>query len=128
MMLTKSELEIMNILWQAGRPLSRNEIINFSSRKSWKDGSIHILLNGLLKKEAIREDGHVKCGKTYGRLFAPNINCEDYYAEEVFSVGGAERIPIFAAALIRREDISIEMIDALEAMLEEKRAQLSDGK
>ena len=53
MKLTKSELEVMNVLWKAERPLSRSEIIEQSTDKTWKDNSIHILLNGMLKKEAM---------------------------------------------------------------------------
>ena len=64
MELTKSELEVMNVLWKAARPLSRNDIITMSVDKSWKSSSIHILLNGLLKKGAIKEAGFVKSGKT----------------------------------------------------------------
>ena len=43
MELTKSELEIMNVLWDAGRPLTRGEILELSVDKKWKDNSIHIL-------------------------------------------------------------------------------------
>ena len=57
MELTKSELEVMNVLWQANRPLSRSEILTLSTSKTWKDSSIHILLNGLLNKNAIKEAG-----------------------------------------------------------------------
>ena len=37
MELTKSELEVMNVLWQANRPLSRSEILTLSTSKTWKD-------------------------------------------------------------------------------------------
>ena len=40
MELTKSELEVMNVLWQANRPLSRSEILALSTGKTWKDSSI----------------------------------------------------------------------------------------
>ncbi len=40
MELTKSELEVMNVLWQANRPLSRSEILTLSTSKTWKDSSI----------------------------------------------------------------------------------------
>ena len=45
MELTKSELEIMNVIWDAKRPLTRGEILDLSVDKKWKDNSIHILLN-----------------------------------------------------------------------------------
>lgn len=126
MVLTKSELELMNIIWRADRPVSRNDILALAENKTWKDSSIHILLNGLLKKEAIREDGFIKCGKTYGRLFSANISREEYYAEEVFAAGGRESVPALLSALISREDMDIDLVDELEAILEEKRKEINN--
>lgn len=125
MVLTKSELELMNVIWRANRPVSRNDILALAENKSWKDSSIHILLNGLLKKEAIREDGFIKCGKTFGRLFSANVSREEYYAEEVFSAGGRESVPALLSALISRDDMDIELVDELEAILEEKRKEIN---
>ena len=48
MELTRSEMEIMDVLWGAGVPLSRADLLTRSEEKSWKDSSVHILLNGLL--------------------------------------------------------------------------------
>ena len=121
MTLTKSELEVMNVIWMAGTPVSRNDILALSENKTWKESSIHVLLNGLLKKEAIREDGFIRCGKTFGRLFSANISCEDYYAEEVFAAGGKESIPSLLSALIRRDDLDDALFDEMEAILKEKR-------
>ena len=69
--LSKSEQEIMDVLWAEGRPLSRAEILELSTEKSWKPSSIHILLNSLLDKQAIVVDGFSKTGSHYGRTFAP---------------------------------------------------------
>ncbi len=126
MVLTKSELELMNVIWRANRPVSRNDILALAEDRSWKESSIHILLNGLLKKGAIEEDGYVKCGKTIGRLFAAKISCEDYYAEEVFASGGKESIPVLLSALVRRDDIDEELVDELEAILEKKRKEINN--
>ena len=59
--LTRSELEIMNVIWAAGRPLTRGEILELSVDKTWKENSVHILLNRLLAKGAIAEG--------YGKLY-----------------------------------------------------------
>lgn len=124
MELTKSELEIMNVIWQAGKPLSRSEILSLSTDKSWKDSSIHILLNGMLKKEAIREAGFVRSGKTFGRLYAANISCEEYYAKNVFASSGKTVLPMLFSALIQNDEISPELITELEDMLEKRRQEL----
>ena len=78
MELTRSEMEIMDVLWQDGGELSRADFLARSEEKSWKDSSVHILLNGLLAKGAIREAGFVKRSKTYGRTFLPTITREEY--------------------------------------------------
>ena len=52
MELTKSEMQIMDVFWEAGEPLSRSDLLERSEHKSWKDSSVHILLNGLLQKGA----------------------------------------------------------------------------
>ncbi|MCM1149344.1 MAG: BlaI/MecI/CopY family transcriptional regulator [Butyricicoccus sp.] len=126
MVLTKSELEIMNVMWRVAAPMTRNDIIAQSTDKTWKDSSIHILLNSLLKKEAIKEVGFTRCGKNYARLFGVNISCEDYYAETVFPAGGKENLPMLFSALIRSEHLTTELIDELEDMLKKKKAEL-DG-
>ena len=85
MELTKSELEIMDVLWNKQVPLSRSDLLTDDSEKGWKDSSIHILLNGLLQKGAIREAGFVRCSKTYGRTFEPTLTREEYrYLESLF--------------------------------------------
>lgn len=123
MELTKSELEVMNVLWQANRPLSRSEILTLSTGKTWKDSSIHILLNGLLNKNAIKEAGYVRSGKTFGRLYAANISCQEYYAKNVFA-GSKEVLPMLFSALIHSDGISPELISELEDMLETRKREL----
>jgi BlaI family penicillinase repressor len=126
MELTKSELEVMNVIWKANRPLSRNEILTMSSHKTWKDSSIHILLNGLLKKEAIIEAGFTRSGKTWGRLYAANISCEEYYATNIFAPGGKEVLPLLFSALISSDNLTVDMVDELENMLKKRRQELSN--
>ena len=124
MKLTKSELEIMNVLWNAERPLTRSDILSLSEGKSWKDNSIHILLNGLLKKEAIREDGFARSGKVWGRLYAPNVSIDEYYEENVFSQSSLETVPRLFSALLNRSDLTPEILDQMRGILDEKAAKL----
>ncbi len=124
MKLTKSELEIMNVLWKADRPLTRSDILTLSEEKSWKDNSIHILLNGLLKKEAIREDGFARSGKVWGRLYASNISIDEYYEENIFSHNSAEALPRLLAAMLKREDITEDLIREMRGLLDAKEAEL----
>ena len=86
MELTRSEMEIMDVLWASDVPLSRADLLAQSEEKTWKDSSVHILLNGLLQKGAIQEAGRVKRSKTYGRVFAPTLTREDITQEQVLEI------------------------------------------
>lgn len=93
MYLTKNELEIMDVLWREGRPLARGEILSLSEDKTWMDSSVHILLNSMLRKGAIREAGFVKCGKTCGRVYAPALSCAEYYVSTLDSTKTQPSLP-----------------------------------
>ena len=121
MELTKSEMEIMDVLWASDAPLSRSDLLERSEGKSWKDSSVHILLNGLLCKEAIREAGLVKRSKTYARTFSPTMTREEYFASTIFSHRHKPRIVGLMEALLRREDITDAELAQIEALVREKR-------
>ncbi len=121
MELTRSEMEIMDVLWEAQTPLSRSDLLSRSEEKSWKDSSVHILLNGLLHKGAIREAGVVKRSKTYGRTFAPTLTREEYFATTIFSHRHKPEIVGLFAALLKREDITPADLEQIAAMVAEKK-------
>ena len=124
MELTKSELELMEVLWHAKRPLSGGEIIEHSKKKSWKNGSIHVLLNSLLSKQAIKHAGFLKSGKGYARTFEPAITLTDYYSEFFSKSAQRASVPLIVSALFQQNEISLQELDELERMLEEKRREL----
>ena len=120
MELTKSEMEIMDVLWGSDKPLSRADLLVRSEEKTWKDSSVHILLNGLLQKGAIQEAGLVKRSKTYGRVFAPQMTREEYFAETIFSHRHKPEIVGLMEALLRR-DITPEELEQIAGLVEAKR-------
>lgn len=121
MELTRSEMEIMDVLWESDRPLSRSDLLERSAEKSWKDSSVHILLNGLLQKNAIREAGMVKRSKTYGRTFAPAMTREEYFAATIFSHRHKPEIVGLFAALLQREDISSEELEKISELISRRK-------
>ncbi len=120
MELTKSEMEIMDVLWGSDKPMSRADLLARSEEKTWKDSSVHILLNGLLQKGAIQEAGLVKRSKTYGRVFSPTLTREEYFATTIFSHRHKPDLIGLFEALLRREDITPEMLEKLAQMVELK--------
>ena len=123
MELTKSEMQIMDVLWGSDVPLSRSDLLEQSEQKSWKDSSVHILLNGLLQKGAIREAGFVKRSKTYGRTFSPTLTREEYFATTIYSHPKKPEIVGLFAALLKREDITPEQLVQMDALLQQRIAK-----
>ena len=121
MELTKSEMQIMDVLWASDVPLSRSDLLERSEEKTWKDSSVHILLNGLLAKGAIQEAGFVKRSKTYGRTFAPTLTREEYFATTIFCHRHKPQIVGLFEALLRREDITPEQLTEIAALVEKRR-------
>ena len=124
MELTRNELEIMEVLWGAGRPITSVEIVQMSVKKSWKDSSIHILINSLLKKEAIREAGFVRAGKGFARTFEPTESGETYYADYLATIANKTSVSTLFSALFKSKDLSKDTIQELEEMLNKKKQEL----
>lgn len=124
MYLTKNEIEIMDVLWKEERPLSRGEILSLSEDKTWMDSSVHILLNSMLKKGAIREAGFVKCGKTCGRVYEAALSCEEYHASTFDSTKKKPSFPKLMSAFIASEGIDGETIEELEKILKNEKSAL----
>ena len=120
MELTKSEMEIMDVLWDSDKPLSRADLLARSEEKTWKDSSVHILLNGLLQKGAIQEAGLVKRSKTYGRVFAPTLTREQYFATTIFCHRYKPQMVGLFAALLEREGITADDLAQLADMVRQK--------
>ncbi len=120
MELTRSEMEIMDVLWEANTPMSRADLLAQSQAKTWKDSSVHILLNGLLQKNAIREAGFVKRSKTYGRTFVPTLTREEYFATTIFSHRCKPEIVGLFAALLQREDITPERLEEINRLVQQR--------
>ena len=118
MQLTKSEMEIMDVLWGENVPLSRSDLLTRGAEKSWKDSSVHILLNGLLQKGAIQEVGFVKRSKTYGRTFAPTLSREEYFALNIFSYRHKPDLVGLVKALLEREDITMQQLTEIKKLVE----------
>lgn len=123
MELTKSELEIMDVFWEAECPMSRSDLLERSAERTWKDSSVHILLNGLLQKGAIWEAGFVKRFKTYGRTFLPTLTREQYIVTNIYTRRYRPRIVELVRALLAREEITPAQLDEIAALVEAQKTQ-----
>ena len=124
MRLTKSEMEIMNVLWRAGRPLTRSDILELSTDKTWQDNSIHILLNGMLKKNAIKPVGFARSGNVWAREYEPNVTVAEYYSENLFAQTSGKEYPLLFSAMINSDEVTPELLDELDEMLQKRKREL----
>ncbi|WP_255882700.1 MULTISPECIES: BlaI/MecI/CopY family transcriptional regulator [unclassified Ruminococcus] len=124
-MLTKSELEIMELLWQEDEPLTSSQIIDMSVNRSWKKSYVHLLINSLLDKEMIEIVGFIKTTKNYARTFKAKMSKEEYSVNRYTSMRSFQQsdIPKMLSALIKKTD-DPALIKQLEDMIEAKKIEL----
>lgn len=124
--LTKNEMEVMELLWSKGRALSRSEIIELSTERSWKKSTIHILLNVLLEKGAIKVEGFARTGKNYGRTYSSAVTSEEYFIMQFkqsayYRKYKSSAITGFLSELIQDEDIDNETLEEILAILKTRK-------
>ena len=124
MELTKNEIEIMEVLWEAKRPITSVEIVKMSVEKTWKDSSIHILINSLLKKKAIQEVGFIRAGRGYARTFEPTESGDKFYADFLASIAKKISVSTLFSALFKSNDLTYDTIQELEELLNQKKQEL----
>jgi predicted transcriptional regulator len=127
--LTENESEIMNLLWKQARALSRSEIIHLLPDRSWSSSSIHIILNKLIDKEAVKVEGFVKTGRNFGRTYSAAIAQDEYRDMQIRRAAGklkGGKIDLLAvfSALVHDEEIDSNTIAELETILKEKKAEI----
>ena len=102
--LTNSEKQIMEVLWKSDVPLSSHDIILSSSDKTWKNSSVHLLLNSLLDKELIEVAGFEKRTKNYARVFKPTLSYVDYILTVLTKNSDKEKRAELLSKLINQEN------------------------
>ena len=123
--LTKSEMEIMEVLWDAGKALTTSEIVQRSKEKEreWKDSSVHLLIKSLMDKDVIKVEGFKKTTKNYARTFKPTMSYEDYSIKFMLNDTDKEKRKNIILKMIKEEtdlDIVREVLDAAKDKLNNK--------
>ncbi len=129
--LTRSEESLMELFWEAGRPLTSVEIMELAKECSWNGNYVHKMLRSLLDKEMVRVCGTVQYGTQYARQFVPVPTREQYVARLAVRKGvGKSSIADVTAALVREVDGTDyeDVIAQLESIVEElkKRGEKGD--
>lgn len=132
LMVTNNEYNILLAIWKAGRPLSAKEIVASIEDKTFKDRSVHSLLNAMLEKGLVYVDGQRLSSRIYSRLFNTSLSFEQFQSQQITSnpiyrSSKAKVLPGIFSALMDDEDISSDTLDQLEALLAERKKNLHHG-
>lgn len=107
---------------------NRPEILEALPEQDWNPNSIHLILNNMIKKGVVEVEGVARCGRGYGRTYAPTISRTEYAAAQTMDttsdMSGGERLLGVFAALVDKQGIDEKTIAELEQMLEQKRKEL----
>lgn len=115
-MLTKSEKQIMNLLWSVDRPLSCSEIVEMSDDKTWKDSYVHSLIKSLMKKGVVEIESFELISRSYARKFSPKLSKEAFLIREYLAENPANSmLKLFQTYADASDDIQ-EMKD-IEAVI-----------
>ena len=128
-MLTKSEEEIMNLLWEVGEPLASSEIVSKSVNRTWRKSYINLLINSLLNKQMIEVVGVKQLTKIYSRPFQPTLSQFAYSVKRIFSQKGfkEENIPDLFAEIIANTE-NPQILEKMQSQLDERKRELASDK
>lgn len=125
-MLTKSEEEIMNLLWEVNEPLTSSEIVAMSVNRTWRKSYINLLINSLLSKNMIKVTGVKQMTKNYARTFMPTMTKYAYSVKRIFSQKSftENNIPDLFAEIIANTD-NPEILEKLQHQLNLRKQEIS---
>jgi len=84
MRLTDIELEVMNILWKSGTPMTASDLIAASpADRTWKETSIHVILKTLEAKKAAAVDHYVPTAGRAAKAYKAALTKAQYVASRV---------------------------------------------
>lgn len=78
MLVSQNEYKILSLMWKEGRPITRAEILKGTEGRNWNPASIHLILNSMISKGAIKITDEEK---TYGRTYEAMITRDEYLLE-----------------------------------------------
>lgn len=83
MQFSRSEMNIMEILWNSDEGLTIAEIRNSPLKiDSWKDTTFHVIVKGLIEKGVVYTKPNWK-NRGHGRLYVPKVSPEEYYGKTI---------------------------------------------
>lgn len=124
--LTRRESDIMSILWGEGKPMIASEIAK--SMEGLTINTVQATLRKLMKRNLVEVGDIVYSGTVLCRAFRPTMTQKEFEMQVAMqSVASLKSFQIsaasFASALLgqNEEDISMEELEQLEKLIQEKK-------
>ena len=107
-----------------GEELTSAEIIQKSKEREWKDSSIHLIINSLLRKKVVTVAGFKKTTKNYARTFVPVETREQFLVGQIIDdkTTTEDKKGIYSYIIGKESDP--ELINYIEKLLEERKKEL----
>lgn len=123
--LSKRELDVMNVLWEAGKPMIASDIPGV--HQSLSINTVQSVLKKLLAREFIEVDKIVHSGTVLTRSYRPIITSEEYavkfVTKEIYPFDKfLSRTSLFRALLDSAES-SEELVRELEEFIKKEKSE-----
>lgn len=127
--MTKSERQLMEVLWNSEEGLTCAQINEYSKDKKWKDSYIHIMVKSLLKQGLIEVTGFELVSKSYARKFSPTMTRDESIVRALVGedVWSKDMIPPMIAAFVEKE-ADLATLEKINDIINAKKAQIMGNK
>ncbi len=121
--LSKRELDVMNVLWEAKKPLIASDIPK--ARPDLSINTVQAVMKKLIAKNFIKVDDIVHSGTVLTRSYVPTIAPEDYalhyVKSEIFPFGKFLSKAKLINTLFESSENEDGLIEELEGLIQEKK-------
>lgn len=116
--LSESEMEIMQIIWRSGTPMTTASLLNLFAHKGWKAQTMSTFLTRLVDKGVL---GAERRGKT--NYYSPILTEAEYHSQEarhLVDVKYHGSVMDFLAAFYGGEKLTREEADSLKSWFDKE--------
>lgn len=119
--LSGRQLEIMNILWDEGKPMIASAIVE--KKEDLQVNTVQAALRSLIKKKYIEIAEIVYSGNVLSRSYHPIVSKEEYISATCKEIEQMSSANTLLAALVEKEEDEA-VLDELERMIQERKREL----
>lgn len=116
--LTKAELDVMSVLWDANKPMTVQDIRDQSSKWS-ANAYLFRVVRKLIEKGFVKEVGEILVKTKPSRIIKPIVSREEYqsYFFDTFCDGSMQML---LSGIVKTRNDKTDIIDDLKAWLHEQ--------